>query len=263
MVCAENPSEEALPPPVWFLGIPIHPVSPSQLVRFAVKWAQEDKFRRIYGVNAHAMNLAHRHTDFRLYLQHADLVFCDGFGVKWMAKIVDLDIPYRMTPADWIDEFAAEVAEAGQSVFALGDEEGVAARFVELLASRHPGFCNAGSHHGFFEKTGRENDAVIELINRSGAEHLLVGFGMPLQERWIEANHHALRVKVAMAVGGLFRIYTGIEKRAPAWMSAHGLEWIPRLIRHPVRHFRRYVVGNPLLLARVLHARFTGRSGPP
>jgi len=260
MVCPENASEEVIPTPVRFLGIPIHPVDSSQLIRLAVKWAKEDRLRRIHNVNVHAMNLAYDDPDFRRCLEHADLVFCDGFGVKWMASIVKVHIPYRLTPADWIDEFAAAMVEAGQSVFALGDEEGVAAGFGQLLASRHPGFDIAGSHHGFFDKTGPENDAVIELINRSGADHLLVGFGMPLQEHWIEANQHALRVKVAISVGGLFRIYTGIEKRAPKWMAAHGLEWLPRLIRHPLRHFSRYVVGNPRLLGRVILARLTGSS---
>ena len=258
MVCLEKSSNDTVPLPVRFMGIPIHPVSASQLVNIIVQWGREEKFHRVYNVNAHAMNLAHDQPDFRRCLQQADLVFCDGFGVKWAARIMKLDIPYRMTPPDWIDDFAAEVASAGQSVFALGDEDGIAAAFGELLASRHPGYRNAGSHHGFFEKTGPENDAMIEHINRSGAVHLLVGFGMPLQERWIEANSTALRIKVAIPVGALFRWYTGLEKRAPRLMSDHGLEWLARLVRHPLRNFRRYAVGNPLLLARVLRSRFFG-----
>lgn len=239
-----------------FLGVPIHPLNSSQLVDIIVSWGNEAQLRRVYNVNVHAMNLAQDLPHFKGYLQKADLVFCDGFGVKWMAKMAKIDIPFRMTPPDWIDDFAEKASKCGQSVFALGDEEGVAAQFLVLLCSRHPGLIAAGSHHGFFEKVGPENDAVVEEINKSRATHLLVGFGMPLQEQWIEQNAHALQVRVVLPVGALFRWYMGFEKRAPRWMTDHGLEWVWRFLRHPLRHFRRYIIGNPLLLARVLRSRF-------
>jgi len=249
-----------VPSPKKFLGVPIHPVSPSQLVDIIVSWGKEPGLHRVYNVNVHAMNLAQDLPDFKSCLQKADLVFCDGFGVKWLARIAKVDIPYRLTPPDWIDAFAAKAAKLGQSVFALGDEEGVASHFLRLLCSRHPGLIAAGSHHGFFVKTGPENDAVIEKINRSGATHLLVGFGMPLQERWIEQYAHALRVRVVLPIGALFRWYSGYEKRAPRWATDRGLEWVARFLSHPVRHFGRYMIGNPLLLARALRSRFVNEA---
>jgi N-acetylglucosaminyldiphosphoundecaprenol N-acetyl-beta-D-mannosaminyltransferase len=257
--CVDKSPDIVVPDPVYLLGVPIHPVSPAELVRIIVQWGAEDAFRRVYNVNVYAMNLAQELPDFKEYLQKADLVFCDGFGVKWIAKLANVEIPYRMTPPDWIDDFADAAAKAGQSVFALGDEQIVAARFVEMLKDRHPGLKIAGSHTGFFEKTGAENEAMIQKINESGAVHLFVGFGMPRQERWIEANAHALRVKVVFPIGALFRWYIGYEKRASPWMTAHGLEWLSRLIRHPMRHFRRYIVGNPLFLMRALRSRFGGK----
>lgn len=250
---------ELIPPPVSLLGIPIHPVSPAQLVAAAVAFGRGDRLRRVYNVNAHAMNLAADDPGFAAALRGADLVFCDGFGVKWGARLAGLEITHRMTPPDWVDAFAAATASASQKVYALGDEDGIAAAFQAELAARHPGYLAAGAHHGFFAKQGPENDAVIAAINDSGATHLLVGFGMPLQERWIEQNAARLAVRVAIPVGALFRWITGHEARAPRWMTGHGLEWVARLARHPVRHFRRYVIGNPRFLARVLRARLAGR----
>jgi N-acetylglucosaminyldiphosphoundecaprenol N-acetyl-beta-D-mannosaminyltransferase len=221
-----------------------------------VNWGNQDKFRKVYYVNAHAMNLAHEEPDFRGFLQKADLVFCDGYGVKWLAGMMGINIPYRLTPPDWIDDFASETAKAKQSVFVIGDQDGIAETFGRALEKTHPGYKHAGSHHGFFVKTGPENRTILDKINDSGATHLLVGFGMPLQERWIETNAQQLQVRVAVGVGALFRWYIEFEKRAPKWMTDNGLEWALRFLRHPKRHFRRYVVGNPLLLMRVLYARF-------
>lgn len=247
------------PPPLHLLGIPIHPVSAEQLVDLLVAWGEGAQLRRVFNVNVHAMNLAHDDAAFARALREADLVFCDGFGVKWGARLAGLDLPHRLTPPDWIGAFAAATARAGQRVFALGDEPGVAAAFQARLAAEHPGYAAAGSHHGFFAKDGAETTAVIEAINASGATHLLVGLGMPLQEKWIAANAARLRVKTVLAVGALFRWHAGIETRAPRWMTDHGLEWVARLARHPVRHFERYVVGNPRFLLRVVRATIAAR----
>lgn len=252
--------EPTLPSPVRLLGIPIHPISPAQLVDTIVAWGAQSigRPRRVYNVNVHAMNIAARDREFAAALQRADLVFCDGFGVKWGARLAGLHIPYRMTPPDWIDAFAAATAAARQSVFALGDEDGVAEAFQTLLAERHPGYQNAGAHHGFFAKSGPDNEAVIAAINAAAPTHLLVGFGMPLQEKWLEANAERLTAMVLIPVGALFRWYTGVEKRAPHWMTDHGLEWLARFLRHPVRHFARYAIGNPAFFARVAWARLRG-----
>lgn len=244
-----------LPPPVVVLGIPIHPVSPVLLVETLVRWGAGPQQRRVLNVNVHAMNLAHEDAAFRRALQRADLVFCDGHGVRLGARLAGFEIPHRMTPPDWIDDFAAATAAAGQSVFALGDEPGVAETFQSKLIADHAGYQAAGSHHGFFAKHGADNDAVIARINGSGATHVLVGFGMPLQEEWIAANAERLSARILIPVGALFRWHAGVERRAPRWMTDRGLEWLARFGTHPVRHFRRYAIGNPRFLLRVLRSR--------
>lgn len=249
----------AIPEPVSLCGVPVHPVSAPELVEAIIAFGRGERLRRVYNVNVYAMNLATDDRGFADALRGADLVFCDGFGVKWGARLAGIAIPHRTTPPDWIDAFAEQAARAGQAVFALGDQDGVAAAFQKRMAERHPGYRVAGAQHGFFAKSGADNDAVVAAINNSGATHLLVGLGMPLQEKWIEANASRLNVRVAISVGALFRWITGREVRAARWMTDHGLEWLSRLMRHPVRHFRRYVFGNPRFLARVVRQRVFGR----
>jgi N-acetylglucosaminyldiphosphoundecaprenol N-acetyl-beta-D-mannosaminyltransferase len=90
---------------------------------------------------------------------------------------------------------------------------------------------------------------------------LLVGMGMPRQEMWIESNLNSLNISLAMPVGALFQYYSGAKRRAPRWMTAHGLEWLGRLVQDPRQTFHRYVVGNPQLVARVFRERLNrGRS---
>ena len=69
-------------------------------------------------------------------------------------------------------------------------------------------------------------------------------------ENWagIEAN-------VALTGGAVFDYISGELRRAPRWMTDNGLEWLGRLLIEPRRLWRRYVVGNPLFLLRVLKQR--------
>jgi N-acetylglucosaminyldiphosphoundecaprenol N-acetyl-beta-D-mannosaminyltransferase len=99
---------------------------------------------------------------------------------------------------------------------------------------------------------------VVAAINASGASVLLVAFGAPRQDLWLADLHDRLRPAVRMGVGGLFDFYSGRIPRAPIWLRELGLEWVYRLLQEPGRMWRRYVVGNPLFLARVLREALGG-----
>ena len=68
---------------------------------------------------------------------------------------------------------------------------------------------------------------------------------------------HKLPVKIMIGVGAAFDIHSGRVKQAPYWMQRSGLEWFFRLIQEPGRLWKRYLINNPLFLARIL-AQLTG-----
>ena len=84
---------------------------------------------------------------------------------------------------------------------------------------------------------------------------LIVGFGTPLKERWLMENWDRIEVNVALTGGAVFDYVSGELRRAPRWMTDHGLEWLARLIIEPCRLWKRYLIGNPLFLWRVLKQR--------
>jgi N-acetylglucosaminyldiphosphoundecaprenol N-acetyl-beta-D-mannosaminyltransferase len=96
-----------------------------------------------------------------------------------------------------------------------------------------------------------ENREVVARINRAVPDILLVGFGMPLQEKWIAENRAGLDASVIMTVGAAFDYLAGEVRRAPRWATTRGLEWLGRLLVEPHRLWRRYLIGNPLFFWRV------------
>lgn len=83
---------------------------------------------------------------------------------------------------------------------------------------------------------------LIQRINRSGAEVLLVALGNPLQEEWILKHRAALEVGIVTGVGALFDFWAGDKPRAPEFVQTLRMEWLYRLCQEPRRLMRRYTV---------------------
>ncbi len=124
-------------------------------------------------------------------------------------------------------------------------------RAATNLCARYPRLRLAGTHHGYFAKEGPANQAVVDEINGASPDILLVCFGMPLQERWVSENLSQLRVHVILTGGAAIDYGAGAIPVVPRWMAKLQLEWLFRFLIEPVRMFRRYIIGNPLFLARV------------
>lgn len=242
------------------LSINYHVINQSELFEVISNQIEHDEPINIYNLNIHAMNLTYSDPDFQQVLNSGDLVFVDGMGVKIGAKLLGLEVGQRMTPMDWLDDLFELCGQNNWSIFLLGDEQEQGHAFEKELKKRHPNCALAGFHHGFFSRTGEENQQVIDLINRSHASIILVGMSMPIQEKWIAENAHLLNASVKIATGAFHRVYTGNIARGPKWMTDNGLEWLYRLFVEPKKTWRRYVLGNPLFLYRILKAKFFGVS---
>jgi len=240
--------------PVTVLGVRIQPLTVEQLLAQIQTSITTASHACIPHVNVHGLNLAYKHRWLRDFLNQADLVFCDGAGVMLAARILGSYIPQRITYADWMWQLAEFAALRGWSFFFLGGQPGVAQKAADRLQARFPGLRIAGSYHGYFDKTpgSAENAAVIRAINIAKPDLLIVGFGMPVQERWLMENWHRVAAHVALTGGAVFDYVSGEVRRAPSWMTDHGLEWLGRLVIEPRRLWRRYLVGNPLFLWRVI-----------
>jgi N-acetylglucosaminyldiphosphoundecaprenol N-acetyl-beta-D-mannosaminyltransferase len=215
-------------------------------------------------VNAHVLNQSREDPHLRDALEAADLIYCDGYGVRLAARALDAPVPHRMTGADWVWDLAALCEAQGASIYLLGSEPMVAGRAADRLRRRFPRLRVAGSHHGYFDLGSPHADRVVEDVNARRPDIVLVGMGSPKQELWVRGTAARLDAGVVWTVGALFDYVSGRVPRAPAWLADNGLEWIFRLAVEPQRMWRRYLVGNPQFLTRVMaQARAGERDRPP
>lgn len=242
-----------LPSTVVIFGVPITPITVESLHAYIDDCLRYKRHVLILNVNAHALNLAYSHPWFRAIYQRADLVFCDGVGVVLAARLLNSHLPGRITYADWMWQLADFASTHSFSLFFLGSRPGIAEKAAAQLLKRYPRLNIVGVHHGFFDKTkgNLENEDVIQRINEASPDILVVGFGMPLQELWLNENWERLNVRVALTGGAVFDYVSGELPRAPQWMNDHGLEWLGRFLIEPKRLWRRYLIGNPLFIWRI------------
>jgi N-acetylglucosaminyldiphosphoundecaprenol N-acetyl-beta-D-mannosaminyltransferase len=242
-----------LPQRSRIFDIPVDLGQPAELIRRITGWVGSGRpARRVMYLNAHVLNQSRANPALREALEQADLVYCDGYGVRLAAKALDAEIPHRMTGADWIYGLAALCELGGQSVYLLGAEPGVTAEAARRLDRWYPRLRIAGTHHGYFDIGSAHDDRVVEDINARKPDIVLVGMGTPKQELWVAHNAAHLETDVVWTVGALFDYVSGRVPRAPRWLADNGLEWIFRLAIEPQRMWRRYLLGNPVFISRVM-----------
>ncbi|MGE4565392.1 MAG: WecB/TagA/CpsF family glycosyltransferase [Victivallaceae bacterium] len=200
-------------------------------------------------INADCLNQAYVNSDYRAVLAKADMVWPDGVGVEIAARYFNTPVRENVNGTDMLPL----LCEKKYRIYLLGAAPGVAETARRNLEAQHPGLVIAGVHDGFWRPD--QETELIRSINQARPEILLVALGCPKQEKWITANLPELECNVAIGVGGLFDFASGRIPRAPRWMRKFKIEWTYRLYNEPRRLFRRYVIGNPLFLYRVVFGR--------
>lgn len=201
-------------------------------------------------INAHCLNIACRDRDYAAILEKADAVWPDGSGVRLAGRLRGFPVPENVNGTDMFPL----ICSRPYRIYMLGAAPGVADTAMQKAKRLYPAAKFVGAAPGWFPDEAAER-AVIAEINSLDPDILLVAMGVPLQEKWICRHRHELRCGAALAVGGLLDFVSERIPRAPLWMRRAGIEWCYRLYQEPVRLFRRYIIGNPLFILRVLFRR--------
>jgi len=201
-------------------------------------------------VNAHNFNLATDNPEYMRVLKQADFVLPDGIGVKFALRMAGGCLRKNLNGTDLFPPLMAAIGQEGWGMYLLGAEPAVLEHACENIRRMYPQVRIAGCHNGYF--TPEEEPVIVEEINRSGAQVLVLGMGTPRQELWVARNLTRLRLPLAMSMGGVLDFLGGKNKRAPLWMRQCGLEWFYRMIQEPRRLWRRYIIGNNIFVFRAL-----------
>jgi len=210
----------------------------------------------IVTVNPEYVMRARQDPAFARVLNTADLATPDGAGLLIAARILGFRLPQRVTGSDLLVKIAERGATEGWRLFLLGAAPGIAARVATILVHRYKCLRIAGTYAG--SPQARDAEHIAALVTEARPHVLLVAFGAPAQDFWIERHRQRLGVPVAIGVGGAFDFVAGTRARAPRWLQRAGLEWLFRLIQEPWRW--RRMLALPAFVVQVGRAAWVQRA---
>ena len=181
----------------------------------------------------------------------ADFTVPDGQPLVWALNLLGHRLSDRVYGPDLMDRACARAVRTGRRMYLYGGRShGALVQLTRNLRLRHPGLQIVGGHVPPFRELTREEEAAVAAdIQRSGAEVVWVGIGVPKQEKWMARMSPRLRSHVLVGVGAAFDFHGGLIPQAPALMQRLGLEWAFRLAQEPRRLWRRYLRYNPRFVA--------------
>lgn len=235
-----RPVETRKPETHEFFGIPFLSLTLSDTVRVIHETINQRTFSFLVTLNTYGLVLSLKDAEFRDVLLNADIITPDGGGILLGARLLGIPIHERVSGIDLIAEICKLCVEENYSLFLLGGKEEHVQLAKQNLERDFHGLRISGVRNGYF--SDKDEPDVIRMINEAKTDILLVGFGMPKQEKWMHTRREALSVPFCMGVGGSFDVLSGQLNRAPLWMQNAGLEWLYRVLQEPKRLPRLWVI---------------------
>lgn len=212
------------------LGVNLDIIDADQTIEQITNFLELASQNYIVTVNPEFIVEANSNEKFKAVLNKASLALCDGIGLVLVTggklkRVTGVDLSERLLGGEIPNSKIFLLGGTGESAKAL-----VLQYPATIVGAEKGGTVNL--------KTWLldNNEIIINKINKSGANILLVGFGQVKQEMWLSQNLEKLpNIKVAIGVGGTFDYLSGQVKRAPKIFRSLGLEWLFRLINQPAR----------------------------
>ncbi|WP_372791220.1 WecB/TagA/CpsF family glycosyltransferase [Paraconexibacter sp.] len=241
--------EAAVPPPgVDVLGVPLALTDYERTMDWIdATVASGDEKGYVCVAAVHTVMVCQEDEDLRRAVLNSSLTVPDGQPLVWAMNALGHSLSSRVYGPELMAKYCERSAHTGTRMFLYGGRnQGALVQLALNLRTRYPGLKIVGGYSPPFRAlTEEEEEGVVAEINRSGADVVWVGIGVPKQEKWMAAMRDRIDAPVMIGVGAAFDFHAGLVAQAPNWIQAVGMEWAYRLSREPRRLWKRYARYNP------------------
>lgn len=235
--------------------VPVDPVTRAQALERIATLVEAGQGGTVFTPNVDHVVLVEEDARFRDAYDACSLSLVDGTPVLWASRALGLGVPEKVSGSDLIVPLAESAAARGWRVFCVGSAPAVLDEATRRLVARFPALQVVGHESPRVDMTAdvAERRPTWERVRAARPQLVLVALGSPKGELWAHEARAALAPAVIVGVGAGLDFIAGVARRAPAWVSRIGLEWLYRLLHEPRRLWRRYLVRDPrfaLIFAR-------------
>ena len=232
-----------------FLGLPLDAIEMRGVLR-RIRAAADCKTPFLVStINVNFVATAQVNVEFWRSILISDLCPVDGMPIVWLARALGVPIKGRVAGSDIFEALKKERETLRPlKVFLFGGDEGVATTAAAVLNEKPSGLCCVGAvYPGFGNIEEMSRPELIDQINASQADLIVVALGAAKGQTWLLQNHDRLRVPVRIHLGAVINFTAGKIQRAPVIWRKLGLEWLWRIKEEPSL-WRRYAHDGGVLL---------------
>ena len=234
------------------LGVGVSVLDQDRARDFLFDAIRQGKRGYVTVTGVHGVSEAQKDEALREIFNRALLVTPDGMPMVWMGKLQGEKSIQRVYGPDLMLNLCEHSPAAGFRHFLYGGVPGVAEDLRRKLETRFPGLEVVGTYTPPFRRLNdHELSDLQQMVRGTRPDFFWVGLSTPKQERFM-AQHLGIlpEAKILIGVGAAFDLLTGRVRQAPPSMQRLGLEWLFRLSQEPKRLWKRYLINNPLFVAR-------------
>ena len=187
--------------PIAILGVPFDSVTLDDALVLTGEMiaSRTPHYATITGVDFLAETLDD--VELRRILFDAHLVLAEDKTVVWASKMLGNELPGCITIPQFIPRLLALAEQNGWRIFFLGIDDATAAK----VAARHPKMKLAGAYRPADAPLLEMDHAeILRRVREAKPDVLLVAFGSPKQEKWINMNFRELGVPFTLGAGADF-----------------------------------------------------------
>lgn len=201
-------------------------------------------------VNFYVLLRSIQSKDFRNSLLKFTYLHPDGIGLYWASKFLygKNGFKGKLNGTDLYFQILKSAIQNKWKVFMYGGGFDDSIKVNRDIINSFEGLQLAG----LIPRFESVNEKILKKINDSNSQILFVGLGSPSQEEFLTQYSSQINIPVQIAVGSGIDFISGNYKRAPLVLRSIGLEWFYRLIKEPRRLWKRYLIGIPVFVFKIL-----------
>lgn len=196
-------------PVIAILGVPFDSVTLAEVSEIATEMVASGRphYATIVGVDFIVQSM--EDVELRRILFDAHLVLAEDKPVIRAAKVLGNPLPENVTVPNLILRLLTLAEEKGWRVFVLGGEEPDKA-IAEKIRARFPKLQLAGVYSPPPKPLlEMDHPDILRRLREARPDILLVAFGSPKQEKWINMNYREAGVPFVLGAGTTFNFLTG------------------------------------------------------
>lgn len=200
--------------------------------------------------NADSLNKIYENNELREVYSSFPVIHPDGIGVYLASRFLygDNGLESRLTGSDFYELLIKNSILKNHSIYFFGHTEEILTEVKRV----NPELKIAGLQEGY----NFNNEIVISDINRINPDIIIIGLSCPVQEKWMFQNRDKINFGIMLAVGDGIKVFANKKIRGPLFIRRSGFEWFVRFILDPVSNFKKYIIGNPIFIFRIIREKF-------